>query len=141
MHRKTRVNCDVLPEAFSQALRADLSVQYDREEMDRWLSEGGLIPRNGGALTAPSRTNLADAVDICTSQMKMHGYYPETVLATIKSAVRDAAVPLVAEHLVKDIVADAAQWCIAAYFEPRISARGTPSYAGLRGSELKPQPR
>jgi hypothetical protein len=63
---------------------------------------------------------LRDAVTVCTKQMRLHGYYPEKVLVAIKSAVCDAAVPLVAQDLVSEIVHHAAQSCITSYFEPEV---------------------
>lgn len=101
--KTTTVNTDVLPEALREALQADLAAQGTRTGLDAspWMT-------------------LHDAVTVCTRQMRAHGYYPETVLAAIKSAACTAAVPLVAEELVSEIVHDAAQSCISAYFEPEI---------------------
>lgn len=120
MQRQTKLDLGVLPKAFSEALQADLSERYDREEADRWL--GGDV-RTPASVSTPRWTALGEAVWVVTRQMKMHGYFPESVLIAIKSAAREAAVPRVAEHLVRDIVADAAQWCISAYFEPAIDQR------------------
>jgi len=89
--KPTTVNTSVLPEAFREALQADLAAH-----------------RNGTAVDASWMT-LRDAVSVCTRQMRIHGYYPEKVLVAIKSAVCDAAVPLVAQELVTEIVRDAAQ--------------------------------
>ena len=121
--KPTAVRTDGLPQAFSEALQADLSAQYDREELDRWLSDGAIGPREQSTVAPSPWKSLGDAVALITRQMRMHGYYPEQVLIAIKSAVRDAAVPLVAEHLVKDIICASGQWCITAYFEPQIDGR------------------
>ena len=102
----TTVNTDVLPGAFREALLADLAAQ-------------GTVT----AVDASRCLKLRDAVSVFTKQMRMHGYYPEKVLVAIKSAACDAAVPLVPEQLVTEIVQDAAQSCIGAYFEPEIDPR------------------
>ena len=102
---QTTVNTGVLREVFRGALQADLAAQ-----------ELGTL-----AVNPSSWMTLHDAVSVCTRQMRMHGYYPEKVLVAIKSAVCDAAVPLVAEELVTEIVHDAAQSCITSYFEPAIN--------------------
>jgi len=112
--KPTTVNTEVLPAAFRDALQTDLAAR--------------------GAATAPDAspwTTLRDAVAVCTRQLRMHGYYPEKVLVVIKSAVCDAAVPLVAEDLVPEIVHQASQSCITAYFEPEIDQRGSASGLGL----------
>ncbi len=106
MAKPTTVNTAVLPQAFREALQADLAEQHNATtaEPSRW-------------------TTLRDAVAVCTRQMRTHGYYPEQVLVAIKSAVCDAAITVVAEDLVTEIVHDAAQSCIRAYFEPDIDQR------------------
>src|SRR5689334_765695 len=112
--KPTTVNTGVLPEAFREALQVDLAAQRDAAPMEasQWLV-------------------LRDGVRVCTQQMRLHGYYPERVLVAIKSAVCDAAVPLVAQDLVNEIVHDAAQWCIAPYFELEADRAGTVAIAGL----------
>lgn len=105
----TTVNTDVLPEAFREALRADLAAQRSvTPDASPWLT-------------------LHDAVAVCTRQLRMHGYYPEKALVVIKSAVCDAAVPLVADDLMTEIVHEASQSCITAYFEAEIDQRGSAS--------------
>ena len=129
MDKQTTVNLGVLPQAFTGALQTDLSAQYDREEIDRWLSEGGTPPRNGSAVIPSHWSALGDAVGVFTRQMSMRGYYPENILVAIKSAVREAAVPLVAEQLVEGIVRDAGQSCITAYFEQEVDQRNAAAAA------------
>lgn len=126
MQKQTTLDLGVLPKAFSEALQADLSERYDREEADRWL--GGEV-RTPASVSTPRWTALGEAVWVVTRQMKLHGYLPESVLIAIKSAARDAAVPHVAEHLVRDIIADAAQWCIQAYFEAATAQEDPAAFA------------
>ena len=92
MTRPTTVNIGVLPPAFKAAIKADVAASSE------W-------------------TTLHDAVTVCTRQMHMHGYYPETVLVAIKTAVRYAAARLLSQEVTDEIVSIAAQFCIAAYFE------------------------
>lgn len=126
MIRQTALDLGVLPKAFSEALQADLSERYDREAADRGL--GGDV-RTPVSVSTPRWTALGDAVWVVTRQMKVHGYLPESVLIAIKSAAREAAVPRVAEHLVRDIIADAAQWCIQAYFEAAAAQQDLAAFA------------
>ena len=76
MEKPAEAAISVLPQAVSDALQADLSAQYDRDEMDRWLSKGGTPPRNGTAVLPSRWTALTDAVGVFTRQMKMYGYAP-----------------------------------------------------------------
>ncbi len=71
------------------------------------------------------RGTLQRAVADYTLQMKGMGEYPEKVLVAVKSAVRNVAAPLIRksclDDLVRDdLVRDAAQWSIAAYFDTHI---------------------
>lgn len=92
VNKPTTVNLRVLPQAFRDAIKADLAASTG------W-------------------TTLRDAVSVCTRQLRAHDYYPERVLVAIKSAVTEAATHLVHEKAADEIVTIAAQFCIAAYFD------------------------
>jgi hypothetical protein len=111
-----RRNLVVPPDRFANAILFDLSRQYDREEVDRWLSEGG-TPYLGDNGSSSLWTSVDEAVSGCTRDLRNTGYYPETVLAAVKSAMRQAAASLVSPHAAANIIRKAAQTCIAAYFE------------------------
>lgn len=118
--KPTTVNTAVLPEVFSEALQTDLAAQRGANLVD----------------VSPWKA-LLDAVVVLTRQLRMHGYYPEKVLVAIKTAVCDAAVPLVSDDLATEIVRDAAQSCIRTYFEPEID-RGSPVATARRGVTVPP---
>ena len=99
MTQPKTVNLSVLPQAFRDAIRADLTAS------SQWVT-------------------LHDAVTVCARQMRAHGYYPEKVLVAVKSAVGVAATRLLPEQIAEGVVSDAAQACITAYFEPEILAVG-----------------
>lgn len=96
----TTVNFGVLPQAFKEAINADVTAS------SQW-------------------TTLRDAVTVCTGQLHMHGYYPEIALVAIKTAVRYAAGRLLSPEVTDEVVSIAAQFCIAAYFDPSQDTRET----------------
>lgn len=112
-----RRNLVVPPDRFKNAILSDLSRQYDREEMDRWLSESGTPYLDDNGQSSSVWTSVGEAVSACTRDLRNTGYYPETVLAAVKSAMRQAAASLVSEQATENITRKAAQTCIAAYFE------------------------
>ena len=124
MDKHTTYNVGVLPDAFREALQADLTARYNADETD---SVGDSVPQAGHGILVPEFWSaLDDAVVVITRQMRRQGRYPEDVLVAIKSAVREAAVPLVPDHLVRDVVGSAAQSCISTYFEPEVK-QSTPA--------------
>jgi hypothetical protein len=127
-NQNTAVNTAVLPQAFSEALQADLSAQYDRMQLESVSSDGTTPPGHSAIASSPWMT-LGVAVRVLTRQMRMHGYLPEKVLVAIKSAVCDAAVPLVSNEVVARVVQEASQTSISAYFEPEIESRELPASA------------
>lgn len=66
------------------------------------------------------RRTLQRAVAEYTLQMKKAGEYPEKVLVAVKSTVANVVMPLIRKSNLDDLVRDAAQWSIAAYFETKI---------------------
>ncbi len=66
------------------------------------------------------RRTLQQAVAEYTLQMKKAGEYPEKVLVAVKSTVANVVMPLIRKSNLDDLVRDAAQWSIAAYFETKI---------------------
>lgn len=129
MNKHTAPNVDVLPDAFREALQADLTARYNADETD-WVGDSP-AQAGHGILVPECWSALDDAVVVITRQMRRHGRYPEDVLVAIKSAVREAAVPLVPEHLIRDVVGGAAQSCISTYFEPEVR-QSTPTAARPR---------
>jgi hypothetical protein len=69
--------------------------------------------------TAGARTEhtIRRAVSDCTLKLKALGIPPEKVLATVKIGVRRSATPWIPETEVLSLVRDAAQRCIATYYE------------------------
>ena len=120
--RQTSVNLGLLPQAFREALIADLSAEYGAEQMHGWLNEDSVI-HLGAKLNG---SVLRDAVVVCTRQMRQHDYYPEQVLVAIKSAVREAAIGLLADSTVNDLICEAGQSCIDAYFDSQSPAEANP---------------
>ena len=129
MTTPVRVNTAVLADAFRYAILSDLSAEHDEEELDRWLSEAS-VHQSGNTATTPKWATIRDAVIACTRQMRVHAYYPESVLVAIKSAARIAADGLVLPQLVNELVSDAAQTCIATYFEPEMERKSTLTSSG-----------
>jgi hypothetical protein len=113
-----RPNLVVPPDRFANAILSDLSRHYDREEVDRWLSEGGTPYLDDNGQSSFLWPSVDEAVSVCTRDLRNTGYYPETVLAAVKSGMRQAAVSLVSEQATENMTRKAAQTCIAAYFEP-----------------------
>lgn len=101
---------------FTKGILSDLSRQRDREQLDRAASAGGMLSGSHGQSQFPW-TSVIEAVSVCTRRLRETGYYPETVLAAVKSGVRDAVVSLVPEPAAENVVREAAQACIAAYFD------------------------
>jgi hypothetical protein len=110
-------NLVMSPDRFANAILSDLSRQYDRGEVDRWLSEGGTPYLDDNGQSSSLWTSVDEAVSVCTRDLRNIGYYPETVLAAVKSAMRQAGASLVSEQAVENMTRRAAQTCIAAYFE------------------------
>lgn len=110
-------NLVVPPDRFTNAILSDLSRQCAREELDRVLSEGGTPYFDDNGQSSSVWTSVDEAVSVCTRDLRNTGYYPETVLAAVKSGMRQAAVSLVSEWATENMTRQAAQTCIAAYFE------------------------
>ncbi|MGZ3332533.1 MAG: hypothetical protein ACXU9O_10625 [Gemmatimonadaceae bacterium] len=125
-----RRNLVVPPDRFTNAILSDLSRQYDREEVDRWLSEGGTPYLDDNGQSSSVWTSVGEAVSACTRDLRNAGHYPETVLAAVKSGMRQAAVPLVSEQAVENMTRKAGQTCIAAYFDlprgPKVAPQQPP---------------
>jgi hypothetical protein len=83
---------------------------------------------SAGAAVPPwtdlSRDALRDSVTEYVRNMRARGIFPEKVLVAVKSAVRTAATAAIPHADVEQLVADAAQWCIAAYFTVPQEGRG-----------------
>ena len=63
------------------------------------------------------RRALSDVVREYTHQMRKAGQYPEIVLVAVKSTIRDVGTPMVRKSVLDNLVCDAAQWSIEAYFD------------------------
>lgn len=63
------------------------------------------------------RRALRSVVGEYTRKMRNNGDYPEKVLVTVKSTIRDVGAPMIRKSVLDKLVCDAAQWSIAAYFE------------------------
>lgn len=112
---------------FNTAILLDLSRERDREDMGLIQTEG--LKRYAGDDPVSVWTSLADAVSVCTRGLRAAGLYPETVLAAIKSAVRQAAASLVSLPTAETMIRAAGQACIAAYFDLSLSdLRATPAH-------------
>lgn len=112
----TPQNPVVPPDRFANAILSDLSRQYDLEEPDWWLSEGGTPYVDDGGQSPFRWTSVEEAVSACTRELHNKGYYPEAVLAAVKSGMREAA-SLVPAQAMGNLIRKAGQACIAAYFE------------------------
>lgn len=108
----------VPPDRFASAVLSDLLRQYDPEEVDWWRSKGFTPCLDDNAQSSSPWKIVEEAVFACTRDLRDRGYYPEAVLAAVKSAMRQAAAPLVPAQAVTNLIRKAAQACIAAYFEP-----------------------
>lgn len=114
-----RRNTVVHSSRFTKAILLDLSRERDREDMG--LIRRDAAKRYAGDDKVSLRTSLADAVPVCTRDLRVMGLYPETVLAAIKSAVRQSAASLVSLPKAETMIRDAGQACIAAYFDLSLS--------------------
>lgn len=111
--------CDlVMPlERLEKAILSDLVWQSTCEEVDRPLSEGGTVYREANGRISSGWTSVNDAVSVWTRNRRDAGFYPETVLAAAKPALRQAAGSLVSEWPLENMIREAGQACIAAYFD------------------------
>lgn len=112
----TPQNPVVPPDRFANAILSDLSRQYDPEDADWWLSEDGSPYVDGNGQSSFLWTSVEEAVSACTRDLHNKGYYPEAVLAAVKSGMREAA-SLVPAQAMGNLIRKAGQACIAAYFE------------------------
>lgn len=112
-----RRNLVVPPDRFTSAILSDLSRQCDREEADRWPGEGGTPYLDENGQSSSLWMSVDEAVSACTRDLRHTGYHPETVLAAVKSAMRQAAGSLLSQEAAANIIRKAAQTSIAAYFE------------------------
>jgi hypothetical protein len=104
---------------LENAILSDLLWQSNCEDVHRPLSEGGTVYREATGRISSGWTSVNDAVSVWTRNLRDAGYYPETVLAAAKPALRQAAGSLVSEWALDNMIREAAQACIAAYFDLR----------------------
>ncbi|HEX9127656.1 MAG TPA: hypothetical protein VF850_00695 [Gemmatimonadaceae bacterium] len=117
MSETARFDLVVPLERLEKAILSDLLWQSNCEEVDRPLSEGGTVYCEANGRISSGWTSVNDAVSVWTRNLRDAGYYPETVLAAEKPALRQAAGSLVSEWALDNMIREAGQACIAAYFD------------------------
>lgn len=146
MSEIARLDLVVPLETLENAILTDLLCQSDCEKLDRPLSEGGTVYREANGQISSGWTGVNDAVSVWTRNLRNAGYYPETVLAAVKPALRQAAASLVSKWAGENMIREAAQACTAAYFElsPRdhklISRRSPVHFRGAHPHQARSNP-
>lgn len=117
MSETARSDLVVPLERLEKAILSDLLWQSNCEEVDRSLSEGGTVYREAYGRISSGWTSVNEAVSVWTRNLRDACYHPETVLATVKPALRQTAASLGSKLAVENMIHGAAQACIAAYFD------------------------
>ena len=136
MSETARFDLVVPLERLEKAILSDLVWQSNCEEVHRPLSEGGTVYCEANGRISSGWTSVNDAVSVWTRNLRDAGYYPETVLAAAKPALRQAAGSLVSEWASENMIREAGQACIAAYFDlgPSDPKTGRPPVSVPRGT-------
>lgn len=112
-----RLDLVVPLETLEKAILSDLVCQSDCEKGDQPVSGGGTVYPEANGQIHSGWTSVNDAVSVWTRNLRNASYYPETVLAAVKPALRQAAASMVSKWAVENMIREAAQACIAAYFD------------------------